>query len=343
MVELKDDMSLKSHPTEAESEKFKSDDQVTIKNESAKRRDGDDNAAGSIVPIVRHSSSFEKISTLDFDVLSFVNEHCSSRSCRCRKSQKRSTKVFDDLLDSSNVFGPSSPKLLKLKSNTELASPNKFSDFTVTDKTLKCKKLFGVSNKVIKSHSTENTKSSFDLKWPSLESKFRLQDFRNLVNVAFKKEDINSINNATNIFNGVNFKTIQCNASKHFLNNEGKKNYVGCSNLQADKIIAASQFPTAENSLNKTSSSFGTHSDKSLSSKLLDSLQQQQQQPPEQAQQQPLQLLSSCSQEAFSVNVANTLPGKDEDDWTMEELSCYFDDLCHIPKNMSEMAKMMYA
>lgn len=31
------------------------------------------------------------------------------------------------------------------------------------------------------------------------------------------------------------------------------------------------------------------------------------------------------------------------DDWTMDELAGYFEHYCHVPKKMSEMAKMMYA
>ena len=46
------------------------------------------------------------------------------------------------------------------------------------------------------------------------------------------------------------------------------------------------------------------------------------------------QVMPSCSQEAMvSCN----------DDWSTDELSSYFEYFCHIPKNMSDMAKMMYA
>ena len=42
----------------------------------------------------------------------------------------------------------------------------------------------------------------------------------------------------------------------------------------------------------------------------------------------------SCSQQALTESI---------DDWTMDELAGYFENYCHIPKKMSEMAKMMYA
>lgn len=43
-------------------------------------------------------------------------------------------------------------------------------------------------------------------------------------------------------------------------------------------------------------------------------------------------LVRSCSQEAML----------NEADFTAEELACYFEELVHIPKKMSEMAEMMY-
>lgn len=46
------------------------------------------------------------------------------------------------------------------------------------------------------------------------------------------------------------------------------------------------------------------------------------------------QVMPSCSQEAMTSCT---------EDWSTDELSSYFEYFCHIPKKMSDMAKMMYA